>query len=143
MTDRPLEQSLGHWAARLSWASRGALERRLKPLGVSPPMAAALCLVRDGSERATDLAAAMGVDNAAVTRLLERLDEAGLVERCALEGDKRARRLSLSAKAKGLMERLDRVFEEVETAIETGMSAAEKKALLKTLRDLTTRAERT
>jgi len=142
MTDRSLEQSLGHWAARLSWASRGALERRLKSLGLSPPMAAALALVRDGAERATDLAAKMGVDAAAVTRLLDRLADAGLVERCALEGDRRARRIELSQKALGLLGEIDRRVQDVEAAMEQGLGAAEKKALLKTLKDLTDRAEK-
>lgn len=138
-----MEGRLGHWAARFSWASRGALERRLKPLGLSPPMAAALALIRDGAERATDLAETMGVDNAAVTRLLDRLVEAGLVERCALEGDRRARRIELSQKALGLLPQIDQRFKDVEAAIEKDLSAAERKALLKALRELTARAEKT
>jgi MarR family transcriptional regulator for hemolysin len=142
MSERQLENSLGHWAARLSWASRGALERRLRALELSPPMGAALCLLRDGAERATDLADKMGVDNAAVTRLLDRLAEAGWVERCAVKDDKRARRIELSAKARGKLDAVEAVFRDVEAAIEKGLGAAEKKALLKALRELTERAEK-
>jgi MarR family transcriptional regulator for hemolysin len=104
-------------------------------------MAAALALVRDGAERATDLAEKMGVDAAAVTRLLDRLADAGLVERCALEGDRRARRIELSTKAKGLLSEIDARVADVESAMEKGLSAADKKALLKALKDLTERAE--
>lgn len=142
MTERDLENSLGHWAARLSWASRGALERRLRALDLSPPMGAALCLLRDGAERATDLADKMGVDNAAVTRLLDRLVEGGWVERCALKDDKRARRIELSEKARAALPGVEKVFREVEAVIEKGLGAAEKKALLRTLRELTERAEK-
>ena len=80
---------------------------------------------------------------AAVTRLLDRLVEASLVERCALEGDRRARRIELSEKAKGLLPQIDERFKAVEGAIEKGMSAAERKDLLKALKELTERAERT
>jgi MarR family transcriptional regulator for hemolysin len=118
------------------------MERRLKPLGLSPPMAAALALIRDGAERATDLAEEMGVDAAAVTRLLDRLAEAGLVERCALEGDRRARRIELSKKAQGLLAEIDSRVGDVEAAMEQGLGAAEKKALLKALKELTEKAEK-
>lgn len=139
--ERRLEDSLGHWAARLSWAARGALERRLKPLGVSPPMMAALLAVGQGAERATDVAAVMGVDAAAVTRLLERLSEAGLIGRCASAGDKRSRRIELSAKAKALLPKLKRASADVEAAVSEGLGAAKKEALIQALRDLTRRAE--
>lgn len=137
----PLEASLGHWAARLSWAARGALERRLKPLGVSPPMMAALLALGQGAQRATDVAKVMGVDNAAVTRLLDRLAEAGLTERCELKGDRRARRIALSAKAQALLPKLAAAAAAMEKAMSQGLSAEKKAELIKTLRALTARAE--
>lgn len=136
-----LEESLGHWAARLSWAARSALERRLKPLGLSPPMMAALLALSQGAERATDLAAVMGVDAAAVTRLLDRLAEQGLVERCEIKGDRRARRIELSAKARALLPALQEAADGMGRDLEAGLSAAQKRALIKTLKALTERAE--
>ena len=55
-----LDETLAHWAARLSWASRGAMERRLRPHGLTPPMMAALLALGGGCERGTDLAKLMG-----------------------------------------------------------------------------------
>ena len=139
--DRRPEQSLGHWAARLSWAARGAMERRLKILGVSPPMMAALLAVDGGCARAADVAEYMGVDAAAVTRLLDRLAEAGLVERCELEGDRRSRKISLSPTALALLPKLRAVGEEVDGLLSEGLSNAKKQELMAALKALTHRAE--
>lgn len=141
MSGLPLEQSLGHWAARLSWAARGALERRLKPLKVSPPMMAALLALDAGADRATDLAKVMGVDNAAVTRLLDRLAAAGLLERCELKGDRRAKRLSLSPRGRALLPELKAVAAAVEARMGKGLKPAEKERLIETLKALTRTAE--
>jgi len=137
-----LDQTLGHWAARLSWASRGALERRLRPLGLTPPMMAALIAIESGEERAADLASLMGVDAAAVTRLMDRMAEAELIERCALKGDKRARQLKLSAKAKELLPKIKKVADDVDKEMIKGMSEKELEALITALRDMTQKAEK-
>jgi MarR family transcriptional regulator for hemolysin len=135
------EASLGHWAARLSWAARGAMERRLKPLGVTPPMMAALLALARGCPRAADVAGTMGVDAAAVTRLMDRLVEAGLVGRCELKGDRRSRRIELSPKALALLPHLQAVAAEAEAQLSEGLSPVKKAALIRTLMALTARAE--
>jgi MarR family transcriptional regulator for hemolysin len=137
----PLEQTLGHWAARLSWAARGALERRLRRYKLSPPMMAALLALGSGADRATDLAGVMGVDNAAVTRLLDRLAAGGWVERCELKGDRRAKRLALSDKARALLPRLKSLSASVEAKMSRALSPEQKKELVATLKALTRAAE--
>lgn len=137
-----LGQTLGHWAARLSWATRGALERRLKPLGLSPPMMAALLAVEGGCGRASDVAEHMGVDAAAVTRLMDRLVQAGLVGRCQSTSDRRIRRIQLTPKAVALLPRLRAVAAEAESRLAQALSPAQKKALIVTLQALTRQAEK-
>lgn len=134
--------SLGHWAARLSWAARGALERKLKPLGLTPPMMAALLAVDQGCVKAADVAAHMGVDAAAVTRLMDRLAEADLIGRCALEGDRRSRKISLSEKALALLPKLRQASSGLDKELEAGLSAAERAALIVKLKALTEAAEK-
>lgn len=105
-------------------------------------MMAALIAIESGEERAADLASLMGVDAAAVTRLMDRMAEAELIERCALKGDKRARQLKLSAKAKELLPKIKKVADEVDKEMIKGMSEKELEALIKALRDMTQKAEK-
>lgn len=143
MTPAPrLDESLGHWAARLSWASRNALERRLRPHGLTPPMMAALVSVDGGCERAADLAKVMGVDAAAVTRLLDRLAHDGWLERGEMHGDRRCRHLHLSAKAQALAPRLRALSEKVERELTASLSPGEKAQLIQLLKGLTEQAEK-
>jgi DNA-binding MarR family transcriptional regulator len=137
-----LDETLGHWAARLSWAARGALERRLRPHGLTPPMMAALLAMDGGCERGTDLAKVMGVDAAAVTRLLDRMAEAGFISRCELQGDKRSRKLSLSPKALGLLPKLRKASAEMEAGLAQSLSAGEKAILISQLKGLVDQAEK-
>ena len=143
MTPAPrLDESLGHWAARLSWASRNAMERRLRPHGLTPPMMAALVAVDGGCERAADLAKVMGVDAAAVTRLLDRLAQDGWLERGEMHGDRRCRHLHLSVKAKALTPKLRALSEKVERELTASMSTGEKAQLIQLLKGLTEQAEK-
>jgi DNA-binding MarR family transcriptional regulator len=137
-----LDETLGHWAARLSWAARGALERRLRKHGLTPPMMAALLALGGGCERGTDLAKLMGVDAGAVTRLLDRLAEAGFISRCEVKGDKRSRKLSLSPRALALLPQLRQVSAEMEAGLSSSLSAGEKAVLIAQLKGLVDQAEK-
>jgi DNA-binding MarR family transcriptional regulator len=137
-----LDGTLGHWAARFSWAARGALERRLRPHGLTPPMMAALLLVSDGRERGADLAKAMGVDAAAVTRLLDRLAKGGWLQRGEMKGDRRSHLLHLSEKAVKLTPKLKALALKMEQELGKSMSAAEKALLIRQLKALSALAEK-
>jgi DNA-binding MarR family transcriptional regulator len=104
-------------------------------------MMAALLALGCGCGRAADVAEHMGVDAAAVTRLMDRLAEAGLVGRCELAGDRRARRIDLTPKAQALLPRLRAVADDAEARMAQGLSPAQKKALIARLKALTERAE--
>jgi DNA-binding MarR family transcriptional regulator len=57
-------------------------------------------LIGDGPVRPTDLATNMGLDISTVSRHLAQLHRAGLVERSADPGDRRAQRVQLSSKGR-------------------------------------------
>jgi DNA-binding MarR family transcriptional regulator len=137
-----LEESLGHWAARLSWAARSALERRLRPHGLTPPMMAALLAVHDGCERGVELAQVMGVDAAAVTRLLDRLADAGWLVRGEMHGDRRCRHIHLSPKATALVPQLKALAAKVDQELTQALSPGEKAILIQQLKALTEIAEK-
>jgi MarR family transcriptional regulator for hemolysin len=104
-------------------------------------MMAALLAIDAGGERASDVAEHMGVDAAAVTRLLDRLADAGLIGRCAFEGDRRSRRLSLTEKAAALLPRLKAAAADVDAALEQGLQPGERDTLIRLLKALSVRAE--
>ena len=137
-----IDESLGHWAARLSWASRGAMERKLRPHGLTPPMMAALLALSSGCERGTDLAKVMGVDAAAITRLLDRMADAGFISRCEIKGDRRSRKLNLSPAATLLLPALRKASAEVEVGLTAHLSAEEKVILIAQLKGLVAQAEK-
>ena len=137
-----LDETLAHWAARLSWAARGAMERRLRKHGLTPPMMAALLALGTGCDRGTDLAKLMGVDAAAVTRLLDRLGDLGYISRCEVKGDRRSRKLSLTAKAEALLPQLREVSMDMEAGLTQSLSPGEKAVLIAQLKGLVAQAEK-
>lgn len=62
--------------------------------------------IQDGRKQ-QDLADAIGVDKAAVTRALARLEQAGLIKRKNDSNDRRATRVYLTAKARKLRPQLE------------------------------------
>ena len=84
------------------------LERDLAPLELGPGRYLYLfgLYIQDGRKQ-QDLADAIGVDKAAVTRALARLEQAGLIKRKNDSNDRRATRVYLTAKARKLRPQLE------------------------------------
>ncbi|WP_239020352.1 MarR family winged helix-turn-helix transcriptional regulator [Novacetimonas pomaceti] len=101
---------------RLSNTWRLLLDRAIRPEGMSMAMMrplAYLMMLPDGvSQR--DLAHAMNTDSSALVRVLDLLENEGLVERRADPADRRAKRLVLTAEGKSRCARLHEICAEVE-----------------------------
>jgi DNA-binding MarR family transcriptional regulator len=83
-----------------------ALIRWLSPPGLSLTSAATLAtLERSGPVRLTALAGSEGVTQPAMTQLVARLEEAGLVSRCADPADGRAVQVQLTVAGQELVRR--------------------------------------
>lgn len=84
------------------------LERELAPLNIGPGRYLYLfsLYIRDG-RRQQELADTIGVDKAAATRALSRLEECGYVRRRADKEDRRAVRVYLTAKGRKLRPELE------------------------------------
>jgi DNA-binding MarR family transcriptional regulator len=108
---------------------------------MTPPMMVALLALAAGCSRASDVARHMGVDAAAVTRLMDRLIDAGLVGRMEPKGDRRSRSIELTPKALALLPELQAVAAQAERQLGRGLSSSQKAALIATLKALTRRAE--
>jgi MarR family transcriptional regulator for hemolysin len=95
-------------------ALRKAFGRRAASLGVtSAQWKVMFKLSRQPGLRQVELADMLEVEPITLTRILDRLEEAGLVERTSDPADRRAWRLHVTAKAKPLVEKLKAIASEM------------------------------
>ena len=113
---------LGH-AARL-W--RRAVDERLQPFGLTEATWLPLLYVARGKApmRQKDLADAIGIESSTLVRLLDALDQSGLIER-QTDGDRRARTLHLTPNGQALVDQVEIATAEIRQQILAGIADAE------------------
>ncbi|MFL6776740.1 MAG: MarR family winged helix-turn-helix transcriptional regulator [Sphingomicrobium sp.] len=95
-------------------ALRKAFDRRAVGLGVTRAQWKVLFrLERQPGLRQIELADMLDIEPITLSRIVDRLEEAGLVERVADPTDRRAWRLHVTARAQPLIEKLRRVADEM------------------------------
>lgn len=125
---------LGFRVVRLAQAVRAAHGAHLAELGVGLTEAWALATVRDGrASRPGDLAQALGVDPAAVTRMIKKMAGKGWVRRSRRGDDLRSVHLELTPKASDLLLKIDAALERAEQDLRRGMSPQDASALARLL----------
>lgn len=93
---------------------RKAFTRRAAALGVTGAQWKVLFkLSRKPGLRQVELADMLDIEPITLTRILDRLQEAGLIERSPDPDDRRAWRLHVTAKAKPLVEKLQTIADEM------------------------------
>ncbi len=109
----PLHNSYTFWISRLAATMQEAFNARLKEYDVTWPQWMVLNVLseKQATTPAT-VAAAIGVDRSAVTRLLDRLEKKHLVLRQHDKLDRRSISLGITAKGLELMARLDQAAAE-------------------------------
>ena len=134
-------------AARLR-AVIGKLSRRLRPTptavaaGMTPTrISVLLTVVRAGSIRLSDLAAAEAINPTQLSRSIAQLVEGGLVQRAADEGDRRAAWVKPTPAGKRLAERIRRERTDALNVALEGLSAAERERIVAALEALEQLAE--
>lgn len=111
-----------------------ALIRWLSPPGLSLTAAATLAtLARSGPRRLTALAAAEGVTQPAMTQLIARLADSGLVERLADPADGRVVHVQLTAEGRELMASRRTARAERLAGLLATLSPADRQALAEAL----------
>lgn len=108
----PLEQHLfASQVAQLSRGWRAEMDRRLSDLGLSQARWLVLIYLSRFTHAPTqrELARQVGVEGPTLARLLDALEEQGLVSRQTVAGDRRAKQLVLNAKAKPLIAKIDAI----------------------------------
>jgi MarR family transcriptional regulator for hemolysin len=95
-------------------ALRKAFDRRAVGLGVTRAQWKVLFrLTRQPGMRQIELADMLDIEPITLSRIVDRLEEAGLVERAADPADRRAWRLHVTARAQPLVEKLRAVADEM------------------------------
>src|SRR3954466_11699205 len=100
--------------AETAHALRKAFDRRACGHGVTRAQWKVLFrLTRDPGLRQIELADMLDIEPITLSRIIDRLEEAGLVERVADPADRRAWRLHVPARARPLVEKLRAVADEM------------------------------
>ncbi|HUT50422.1 MAG TPA: MarR family transcriptional regulator [Alphaproteobacteria bacterium] len=121
----------GYWLNRLQAEMHGQLERRLSTHGVTAAQWGVLIGLYQGtSQTVRGLASFLSVDGGAVTRLIDRLESKGLVQRRVDRADRRSVILSLSEAGEALIPPLVQAVDEHDAASLGGLTAAERRQFL-------------
>lgn len=143
MTENPDEAMVAAWIA-LGRAQRQAtarVEARLKAANL-PPLSwydALWELEKAGEEglRPRELERAMLFEQYNLSRLADRLNKAGLLDRCACPEDRRGQVLRVSAEGRALRRRMWVIYSQaIEEAIGSRLTAQEAQALSSVLKKL-------
>ena len=131
MTHSPLDRSFGFLLHDIARLVRKRYEQRARPLGLTRAQWQVLAyLQRHEGINQSGLAELLELEPITIARLLDRMEEAELVERRADPADRRARRLFLTERARPMLERGRALGDEVRTEAFAGLDAAERKSLL-------------
>ena len=127
----PFPHITGYWVNRLGAAVRTVVDRELKAFDLTRRQVGMLIHVEradlegEGRPTASHLTRVLGVDSTAVTRMIDRLEEKGLLERSPDPSDGRRHRIHLTRSAKTLLPKLKGVARGVEKQFEAGVPKAD------------------
>jgi len=129
-----MDSNFAFCVAETAQAMRREFDRRAQALGVTRAQWRVLTrLSRQDGLRQVELAEQLDVEPITLCRMIDRLSDAGLVERRADEEDRRARRIVLTAKAGPIIEDLRGVAQIfLEDALD-GISAEEQGKVMRAL----------
>ena len=125
----------GQLLFRLWRASHTRTAAALESIGLTPPLFAVLNFLRarDGAIQ-QEIGAAMGIDPSTMVALVDELERAGLAKRRPHPQDRRAREVLITPKGRRTLDRGRALAREVEGEVLQGLAPAERRQLLKLLR---------
>jgi DNA-binding MarR family transcriptional regulator len=128
---------IGFLLADNSRLARWAFDQQVREVGVTGPQARLLLLLnRFPGENQSFYAELLEVEPITLCRMVDRLEEAGLIERRRDPGDRRAWRLHLTAKSRKTMEQLQHRVDSLVEEMLAGLSAAEHSELERLLKTI-------
>jgi len=133
--DTKIAEFAGQLFFRLWRASHTRVADALESIGLTPALFGVLNLLgaRKGASQ-KELGSAMGIDPSTMVSLIDDLEREGLAKRRPHPTDRRAREVVITPKGRRLLERGRQMALEVEDEVLGGLSASERRELLKLLR---------
>lgn len=130
---------IGYLLADNSRLARRAFDERVRADGVTGPQARLLLMLeRTPEEHQGFYADLLDVEPITLCRMVDRLEDAGLVERRPDPGDRRARRLRLTGKSREKLARVRERLDEMVDEMLTGLSNEERQEFVRLLKVLHT-----
>ena len=132
--EEKFSDSLGTQINLVARWMRIALERELVSYGVTPSQWMLLmALGQKNMQGQTELGKMVNLDNATITRCLDKLQTMSLIVRHQDAHDRRAQKVSLTAKGQKIYREWNSLGKKINQQAALQLSAAEKKKLLETL----------
>jgi MarR family transcriptional regulator, transcriptional regulator for hemolysin len=131
MKQRALDRSFGFLLHDIARLMRKRYEQRARPLGLSRAQWQILAhLERHEGINQSGLADLLELEPITVARLIDRLEESGLVERRADPADRRAHRLFLTSRAQPMLDRGHALGDELRGEAFAGLDGAARERLI-------------
>src|SRR2546423_43291 len=133
--DTEVAEFAGQLFFRLWRASHTRIAEALESVGLTPALFGVLNVLgaREGAIQ-QEIGSAMGIDPSTMVSLIDQLETAGLAKRRPHPKDRRAREVVITPKGRRTLERGREMALQVEDEVLGGLSAAERRELMKLLR---------
>ena len=129
-----VSESIGYQLFNLTQLMRREVERRMAQHGLTDAQWKPLWMLKIGrATTAIELAREMDIDAGAVTRMLDRLESKGLIERVRSEADRRVVHLRVTAAGDAVAKKVPFVLASVNNDFLRGFSETEWKQLRRLL----------
>lgn len=123
-----MRQFLGFCLYKLAMSIRTRLDRELAKYNIVAPQSAILKLLDHlGSVTQKELGEWLAIDKATMVRMLDGLEEQGLLKRAEDQNDRRAKKLAITAKGRDVLEKAKTARKIAEDEALSPLSAAEEK----------------
>jgi DNA-binding MarR family transcriptional regulator len=137
MTHDPVDMNFLFTLAELQRLMRAYADKTAARYGITRAQWAVLAKVeRNEGMKQTELAEQMEMQPITLTRLIDKLCDAGWIERRGDEADRRVNRLYLKQAAKPLLAKLAGLRAEITTTALDGIAAADAELLMSQLEDI-------
>jgi MarR family transcriptional regulator for hemolysin len=119
MADNRLREGFGSLVSQTSRQWRRAVDVRLQPLGLTEATWLPLLRIARAAEpmRQKDLAASLFLDSSSVVRLLDNLQQAGLIERHEGATDRRAKTIVLTERGQSVVDKAEEASAEIRETV--------------------------
>jgi MarR family transcriptional regulator for hemolysin len=118
-------------------AWRTELDRRLRPLGFSHSRWLLLLhLSRNDGCTHSELAQFMGIEAATLVRLVDHMEQEGLLKRCGSKIDRRVKHLHLSGEGKKMVEGIRSYAADLRKELLAGLSQSEIRSALEVMNNI-------